>query len=76
MFNPLHSSTNQELFKKVATMKYTNDFYCTKEVIMWPPNRRFLLSTKMNGGHWLVHEEYIACTYCSMPKAPLRLKWH
>jgi len=39
MFNPLHNSRNQELFKntsviKVVAMKYMDNFCCRKEAIM------------------------------------------
>ena len=61
MFNPLHSSTNQELFKKHlcnqnSHNENTDNFSITNGIhYVLPPNQHFLLSAKINGtqgGHW------------------------
>jgi len=73
MFNPLCSSTNQQLFKrtfaiKVATMKITDDLM--EVITCLPLNRHFLWWTKMNGTQrramlspWRTH-----CMYSSTAK--------
>ena len=69
MFNPLHNSTNQELFEKfaikVATMKNTDVAVTKGSHHVLPLIWHFSLSAKMNGtqGRTLkVHEECIVHT--------------
>ena len=80
MFNPLHSISNQELFKKY--LWYQNSHYDKYgQFPLWrgshhmlSPNRHFSLSAKMNGTQrrtlvspWRMHR-----TYCGMPKGTCR----
>jgi len=87
MFDPLHSSTNQENCLKststcnqikVATMNNTDNFYCARKPCCTATKSTFFSVKK---DEWtqrstlLVHEEHIACTAVCW-KVPFRLKQH
>ena len=72
MFNPLHSSANQELFEKHYNQNshYENYGWFPEAITCYRQNRHFLLSEKMNGTQrrTLVSPWRMHCTYCGMPK--------
>jgi len=77
MFNPLHGSTNQELFKK-PHYENTNDFHDTKEVITCYHQISIFTDSKNGwnitqrrtlGNPWRMH-----CTHCSMLKGTCQAK--
>jgi len=74
MFNPLDSSTNQELFEsisviKVAIMKNMDDFHYAKEAIM----RNHQINAFHSKDEWNTKEDTIGQTAVCQ-KAPLGLK--
>ena len=70
MFNPLHHSTNQELFEKHI---YNRQFLlCKGSHHMLLPNQNFSLSAKMNGTQRSPWRMHCICTVVCC-KAPLEL---
>ena len=81
MFNPLHSSTNQELFEKHLCNQnshYENmDSFCFKGKPSYATAKSTLFTIGKDewdtkeGTAWLVHEECIVCTaVCQAPLGP------